>query len=280
MIKHLDLQQIRKRRRGGLTLIELVMVIMILAIVAGLAVPIVGWLRRSANYAAQGNTAAALGSNLEFFRTTYGNNGYPDRLDSLIVATGETDAGEVIPTTDESGYLDHGFDFLTAGTLTSDEAACFNWLDTIYDHYGEDNRFEGLQGSPSNSGFSPRAFGTANVAIAYGIRSGNPGLIAGADGAEQRLLLSQLYPDGLPPDDVTLVAFGIGPSNEAIGRTIQSPPIDPRVDPSAVYGRYVAIFACYDDRQGRRAQLKTVLNAFGRTQNNALTEFWASINPE
>ena len=60
----------RKADRSGFTLIELVMVVMILAIVAGLAVPAVGWLRRSANYGAQANIqAAALASNLEFYRS-------------------------------------------------------------------------------------------------------------------------------------------------------------------------------------------------------------------
>ena len=55
----------RKADRSGFTLIELVMVVMILAIVAGLAVPVVGWLRRSANYGAQANTTAALASNFD-----------------------------------------------------------------------------------------------------------------------------------------------------------------------------------------------------------------------
>lgn len=256
-------------RRSGFTLIELVMVIMILAIVAGLAVPVVGWLRRSANYGAQANTQAAIGSNLEFFRTTYGNNGYPDGLDSLVL----DDLSGLAPATG-SDYLDHGFQFLTLGNLTGDEAASFNWLDTIYDHAVDKNA--GVQGSPGNSAITPRAFDGQNVAIAF-----DPavGLTPGTDGQEQALLLSEIYPDGVP-DDVKLVAFGFGPNNEAIGRTIQSVPMDPRVDPSEVYGRYVAIFACYDARAGRRAQLKAVLNAFGRTQNNALSEFWQAQTPE
>ncbi|MEL7338601.1 MAG: type II secretion system protein, partial [Planctomycetota bacterium] len=212
-----------RHNRSGFTLIELVMVILILAIVAGLAVPVVGWLRRSANYGAQANTQAAIGSNLEFFRTTYGNNGYPDNLDSLVV-TGGTD---IIPTTDDAadGYLDHGFDFLTLGDLTADQAASFNWLDTVYDHYTTADRFNGLQGSPGNSGVFPRAFDGLNVAIAA-----EPGTTpATAVDTEQRLLLQEIYPEGVPAD-VRLVAFGIGPNNSAIGRTMQSVPTDPRVD--------------------------------------------------
>ncbi|MEO1523898.1 MAG: type II secretion system protein [Planctomycetota bacterium] len=266
-------------RRSGFTLIELVMVIMILAIVAGLAVPIVGWLRRSANYAAQANTQAAIGSNLEFFRTTFGNNGYPDNLDSLVL----DDVSDIVPTTDDTptGYLDHGFDFLTLGNLTADETACFNWLDTVYDHEQLGSQFATLQDSPSNSATTARPFDGQNVAIAY-----DPA-VGPTTETEQLLMLSEIYPEGVPAD-VTLVAFGIGPSNSMIGRTMQSVPVDPRVDPSQVYGRYVAIFACYDSdgdaandgRQGRRAQLKLVLNAFGRTNNNAISEFWSSFAPE
>jgi hypothetical protein len=61
---------------------------------------------------------------------------------------------------------------------------------------------------------------------------------------------------------------------------MQSTPLDPRVDNSQVYGRYTAIFATYSPRAGRRAQLKGVVNAMGRTTNNALTEFWQSTAPE
>ncbi|MEL7499746.1 MAG: type II secretion system protein [Planctomycetota bacterium] len=271
------------RKRRGFTLIELVMVIMILAIVAGLVVPIVGWLRRSANYGAQANTAAAIASNLEFYRTTFGNNGYPDNVDSLLVSDGTT-VGDIIDTTDDGGanaFLDHGYDFLTAGDLVGDEIACFNWLDTIHDHNVD--RTTWLQGSPGNSSVFPRAFDGTNVAIAYRLAEDGAAQtaaeIAALGETEQRLLLQEIYPNGVPAD-VTLVAFGIGKNNEMIGRTMQSVPTDPRVDPSEVYGRYVAIYATYSPRNGRRAQLKAVLNAFGRTQNNALSEFWASQTPE
>lgn len=263
----------RKARRDGFTLIELVMVIFILAIVAGLVVPIVGWLRRSANYGAQANTAAAVASNLEFFRTTFGNNGYPDNMDSLVL----NDQSDIIPTTDDDpdptiGYLDHGYDFLELGDLDADETACFNWLDTVWDHSPAANA--GLQGSPGNSAITARPFTGADVALAW-----NGTALSPNDGGEQALMLSEIYPDGVPAD-VRLVALGIGPNNSALGRTMQSPPMDPRVDPSQVYGRYVAIYAVYSPRAGRRAQLKCILNAFGRTQNNALSEYWQSITPE
>ncbi|MDG2222251.1 MAG: prepilin-type N-terminal cleavage/methylation domain-containing protein [Rubripirellula sp.] len=253
-------------RRDGFTLIEIVMVIMIIAIVAGLAVPLVGSLRRSANYAAQSSTTAAIGSNLEFFRTTYGNNGYPDGLDSLVLSSDNTA---------EISYVDSGFGrLIKPGTLAGDEAACFNWLSTVYDH--TDGAFEGLQGNPGNTATTPRAFDGSNVAL------------LDPDTTEGQKVLTELYPETLDtgtglysiPAGIQLVVLGIGRSNELVGRTMQSIPLDPRVDNSKVYGRYAAIFACYTERAGRRAQLKCVVNGKGRTTNDALSEFNQSLNPE
>ncbi|MBL8797622.1 MAG: type II secretion system protein, partial [Planctomycetia bacterium] len=77
-----------KRPRRGFTLLELVVVLMIIAILAGLLVSVVGWVRRSANYAAGANNQSTIMANLELFRTTFGNNSYPNRLDSLLVSGG------------------------------------------------------------------------------------------------------------------------------------------------------------------------------------------------
>lgn len=258
----------RQARRGGFTLIELVMVIMILAIVAGLAVPIVGWLRRSANYGAQANTTVSLGSNLEFFRTTYGNNGYPDGLDSLLNQDGIT----------EIDYVDSGFGrLIVPGTITGDQLACFNWLDTVYDHTIKPHESDAagdpavLQGNPGNTAIYPRTKAATDTEMPVAVVD-----LASKEGVK---LLTEIYPDGVP-DGVQLVVMGIGRSNEAVGRTLQNPPLDPRVDNSKVYGRYAAVFACYTPRAGRRAQLKAIVNAKGRTANDALSEFWQSTTPE
>jgi prepilin-type N-terminal cleavage/methylation domain-containing protein len=267
-----------RQQRSGFTLIELVMVIMILAIVAGLAVPIVGWLRRSANYAAQSNTTASLASNFEFYRTTYGNNGYPDRLDSLLKQDGTL-----------IDYVDGGWgDLFVAGTIDGDEEECFNWLNTVYDHTISPHAPDAagdpqvLQGNPGNTAIYPRPIADGSAVALVDVTDTD-------EGAE---LLTELYPDATDlgtngpgtfthnGETIKLVAFGIGQSNEAVGRTLQSAPIDPRVDNSKVYGRYAAIFATYPVRAGRRAQLKAIVNAKGRTTNNAVSEFWQSTAPE
>ena len=275
----------RKYRRGGFTLIELVMVVMILAIVAGLAVPVVGWLRRSANYAAQASTTGSLASNLEFFRSTYGNNGYPDNLDSLLLST---DTGTVIP------YSDGGWgDLFVPGQITGGALSSLNWLSAVYDHTDDphspnaDGDPQVLQGNPGNTAIYRRA-----KADAFPVA-----LVDVAQTDEGFELMTELYPEATNlgtasagadaagsfthgGETIVLVAFGIGQGNEAVGRTMTAAPLDPRVDNSEVYGRYAAIFATYPNRAGRRAQLKAIVNAKGRTTNNALTEFWQSINPE
>lgn len=260
------LNRSKTENRTGFTLIELVMVIMILAIVAGLAVPIVGWLRRSANYASQANTQQAIASNFEFYRSTYGNNNYPGHLDSLVLT------GTSNPIYSVSGYCDggHAADLYTIDDLDSDETACLTkWLGHVFDH--TENPYAGLQGNPGNSATVERAFDGTNVAVI-----GDSTTTFTGEGA---LLVNELYPDGVPAD-VKLVAFGIGQYNDAVGKTMHSAPLDSRVDNSKVYGRYIGVFATYSPRAGRRAQLKAVLNAKGRTSNNALSEFWQSTNPE
>jgi len=251
-------------RQRGLTLIEMVVVLFILVIVASLVVPVVGWVRRSSNYGGQGSNQSALVSNLELFRTTYGNDGYPDFFDSLVL-TGTSDPIHSIPD-----YTDSGHSALyTVDDLTPDETACLKFISTIRDH--DSNKHAGLQGNPGNGAIHDRVFDGTSVAVVADSTS--------SAGANADLVVAEFYPSGVP-DDVRLVAFGIGPSNTAVGTTMQAAPLDPRVDNSEVYGRYMAIFAVYDPRAGRRAELKAIVNAKGRTQNNALSEFYQSVNPE
>ena len=264
----------RKAQRSGFTLIELVMVVMILAIVAGLAVPIVGWLRRAANYGAQANIQAAIAQNLEFYRTTYGNNAYPDHLDSLLMANGADAPTTIIGTGDSNIPTDGLAGTLKIETLNADSdfAQCAKAIGHVYDHATTG----WLQGNPSNSAITERELdysGSDPLVFAAVDRTTSNGI----------KLFSEWYgvnADEWPAEtDVKHLAFGIGPYCDLVGTTMQSAPMDPRVDASKKYGRFVAVFAVYNPRNGRRAQLKGVINGKGRSANNALSEFWVSTNP-
>ncbi|MDB4557806.1 type II secretion system GspH family protein [bacterium] len=262
----------RKADRSGFTLIELVMVVMILAIVAGLAVPIVGWVRRSANYAAQANTQQAVASNLEFYRTTYGNNAYPQHLDSLLLANGGDDPTATIAAATTFGNDGIG-GTIALKELSGDQTQSIKAIGHVYDH--TDDATAWLQGNPGNSGLVERELTAAgpNVYAVIDQTSGNG-----------QALMREWY--GIDSDEwpatteVEHVCFGIGPNCDLVGATMQSAPMDPRVDASSQYNRFVAVFAVYNPRSGQRAQLRGVINAKGRSANNALSEFWQSTNPE
>ena len=270
-MKMFNIGKQRNNRRDGFTLIELVMVIMILAIVAGLAVPIVGWLRRSANYGAQANIQAAVASNLEFYRTTYGNNAYPNHLDSLLLENGGSDPTATIAAATSFGHDGLG-SVIQVETLDGDFTQSIKAIDHVYDHT-DDSAW--LQGNPGNSGLVERALSAAGPNVYATIdrtSSGGAALFTewyGVDSGE--------WP---AETEVKHIAFGVGPNCDAVGRTMQAAPIDPRVDASAQYNRFVAVFAVYNPRRGQRAQLKGVINAKGRSANNALSEFWQSTTPE
>ena len=197
------LEKRRNTNRSGFTLIELVMVVMILAIVAGLAVPVVGWLRRSANYGAQANIQAAIASNLEFYRTTYGNNAYPERLDSLLLANGGDDPTATIA--DATSFDDDGIGGTIAlKSLSGDQTQSIKAIGQVYDHTDDGSW---LQGNPGNSGLVERVLSAAgpNVYAVIDQTSGNG-----------QALMREWYgvdADEWPSTDaVEHVCFGIGPN--------------------------------------------------------------------
>lgn len=267
----------RKTRRGGFTLIELVMVLVILVIVAGISLPIVDWVRRSANYGAASSNQASLLNNLQLYRTTFGNGKYPNRFDSLFAADGTVyDALQ--------GDLKNMID--TANTGISSEALktlTKSGISQVMDHSTDTSLM--VQGSLQNSGIVPRDLAVAGpvafvkpVAVAF----------AGTTGGDKaaRELYRGLYPDsdgdGLPevPDGVRIALFAVGPGNDAVGRTLQTPPLFTEADVTTTYSRFVVAVATFDPRAGRRAQVKAILDPKGRLVNRQISEFWQSVAPD
>jgi prepilin-type N-terminal cleavage/methylation domain-containing protein len=225
------------QRRRGFSLIELVVVLMIIAIVAGLTVSIVGWLRRSADKGTASNVMASLVQNVELYRVTLGSS--PDRFDSLI---GSGSNKKLATMT------------LTAGQLTSLTKI---GIANVMDHVAG----SGVEGAPGLSGTALRALASGGTVATFDSATTNG----------QRCIAS-VYPTGVPTG-VNLVVFGFGPGNTAIGKTIVSPPAYSGVgDPATIYDRYLCVFAVYDD--GKRAQLKAVMDTTGDFLYQELAEFW------
>lgn len=256
----------RSGSRRGYSLIELVVVLTILAIVAGVTVSIVGYLRRSADKGTAANVMGSLLSNIELYRVTYGV--YPDRFDSLI-ETGGSSLYDGDPAFNDKGLpsalMPSGDAKITTSTLTAGELSSLTkiGITTVMDHAPG----TGVEGAPGNTG-----------TVARTLASDPTVAILNAGSAKGAKVIDSIYPNaggdpgsGLPPG-VKLVVFGFGPNNAAIGKTIVSPPSYSGVgDPSTIYDRYLCVFAVYAD--GKRAQLKSVLDTTGDYLFQEIAEF-------
>lgn len=265
----------RSARRAGLTLIELVMVLIILASLAALIVPIVDNIRRQSDKTTASAAIKQVVENISLYRTQRAD--YPNQLDSLVDSAG----GALYSAVPASGKL-------ALMPLSDDEAKSLTkaGINTIMDH----NTDNGYRGLPGNSGIVPKAVATgAEVAVVTNadiLASVYPEQMADNDGtggpdfydSTNKAIVLDVGDDGAVGggDDTTarVVALGIGPNNTAVGKTMVSPPAYASVDGRREYNRFIGMFAVYDipGNQYKRAQLKGGLDSKGDFLNQELNE--------
>ena len=226
-----------KRKQRGLTLIELVFVVAILAILAGFLVPRLGTVRNLA--AAAGNadqTRAALDQSV-LYNIEYGK--YPGGEDSLLDSTGAV-----------YSKLDAGLSgVLAPHTLTVNEAKSINTQLT----------FDGTGGTPTYFYDADTTIAGANDAfISY-----NPVLVAGGSKVSQIKLptgvdqtkntwpiyigvygLDKLSAAGAPLDGSFLIGIGDGVQAETNSKTALGAPVLYTKDSNA-YGRPVFLLRVF-----------------------------------
>jgi len=246
-----------------------VVVIAILAALAGLVIPQIGMLTRSSDMAASASSQSNLASNLQLFFVL--QKRYPQGLDSLVDASGAVYASDTTDANTQTRGLPYaGADGtrlqaqLAAGTLTNATGAEYlrsftrSGFDWVYDH-------DAVTVNSNNSATIQR-YVIANGATAAPTTV-NVAELTGA------ALTAKLVPQGLLAGE-RLVALGIGPRNTAISKTIINCPTFPGAD-GKYYGRYVAIFKVY--ASGERAVLVGVIDSYGRTPDYTQQQFNESL---
>ena len=265
---------ISRNGRKGFTLIELVIVVGILVILAGLALPNLDVFKQKANKAAAAADMADLSRVIQQFYAQY--TAYPDRWDSLMDKTGTSlwaasyDTNHnLLPGLDSEltgGPIPGSPTKLTTTTITSDgylRSLTRMGITTVLD-----------AGTASTSDLPTDCFITSR-ALANGatVATINP---ADDDG---KAIIAHLYPQstdssGVPivPTGKMLLVMGIGPKNTMMGTSMQEIPIYPNRDATLEYDRLLAVFEASAD--GSPARLKTVLGADGDTIGSETNEYY------
>ncbi len=286
------------RTRAAFTLLELLVVVSILAVLAGLVITKIDFVRRQADMAAAADTTAELSRNIQMYVTVKGV--LPDGMDSLLDSANTAQISKWIYDSSPSLVPDlatpaNGNTAISVlgtsgadrrlnslgrmGVLTlmdlSDSATFASDAGTV--PRSIDRKLAGVDAhvlvvrpgsSIWNQVFPPAVYGTPSPGETESMFMPAADIVAAVgDGSTDQVRNISF---GINTT-VSLVVLGIGRGNSMNGITMSGPPIYPAPDPESRYYRYVALVAVYGD--GRRAQFKAALDPFGRTNAAELAEF-------
>ena len=267
------------RKRAGFSLMELMVVVAILAVLAGLVIAKIDYARRDANMAAGALSCGDVAQNIQLYLAT--TERLPSGLDSLLDTTGALYAGPgssgggIIGITDGVGNIPSQTTpvSFTAGdkrlnSLFRVGMSFVNSMNASASNASDAGTVQQLLGTTSPTGTTLNAANllcvNGNSAIWNSVFP--PNVWGTASGTSM-----EVNPAGVT---VTLVCLGVGPGNSMNGVSMMSPPQYPGPDSNVYYYRYIAIFAVYSD--GSRAQLKGVVDPYGRTIDSSLQQYSTS----
>jgi prepilin-type N-terminal cleavage/methylation domain-containing protein len=267
------------RKRVGFSLMELMVVVAILAVLAGLVIAKIDYARRDANMAAGALSCGDVAQNIQLYLAT--TERLPNGLDSLLDTTGALYAG---PSGSGGGIIGitDGVGNIPSQTAPLSFTAGDKRLNSLFRVGMSFVNAHSLSASnASDSGVTAQPLGTTsptgttlNAATLLCVNGNSsiwnsvfpPNVWGTATGQTMEVNSSGVT--------VTLVCLGVGPGNSMNGVTMMSPPQYPGPDSNVYYYRYVALFAVYSD--GSRAQLKGVIDPYGRTIDSSLQQYSTS----
>lgn len=264
-------------RRAGMTLIELVVVVAILAVLAGLVLPRLDNIMVRANKSQGASNMHGVSRYVQTHMVM--NNVYPDNWDSLLDTAGNrwtagTPLGQnTVPSTDwglhpslTSGPAPLGRNRLTTSTIattTELRSLARMGISTVLD----------VDPALVNANSPGNAFRAGNGGVARTLAVG--GAIATlADGVG---LIKYFYPQSndtaatLPPNK-RIIVLGLGRSCTINADTLQEPPSYHNQDMLKFYYRYLCVFEF--DTTGGRARLLGSLAADGDTIEEEIVDFY------
>lgn len=254
------------KNRAGLTLIELVVVLAVLAAVAALVIPRLDFLKTQADHAAAASNDAELASLLQVHKTSTGS--YPT-LDLLVDGTGAV-YSKIWSYNGQSSGLPFSVTTITGpgapGTSDWYRSLLEGGLKTGYQQ-------EAAATDASNS----TSASTATVDLVTQAAGGSLKVAeVNSAGIYNSALIKACYPGtGVVPANAKLIGLGIGPRNTMVGGTMINAPLETQGDDSTQnYCRYIAIFAIYAD--GRAAELKAVVDHRMKTLDKRLDQYRTS----
>lgn len=285
---------IASTRRRGFTLIEMVLVLIILATIAGLVISQIGFLGRTADMAATAKTQQDVANQLSLYFIL--QKRMPQRLDSLLISDGVAAPSGVLVAVDAAGtttsdanlqrwglprsganstWVGGQLAVTDLGGISADTARSFTRLgfDAVMDHVAitdanTTSSTAGISLNCNRSGFYPRPLtGTGVTCWAATVND------VAVPGGIRRTLYPHLA-GALPTGVTALVAVGVGPRSSLVPDTMLNAPIYPGCDGS-YYGHYIAYFACF--ATGERAQLVGVSDSYGRFPNYSIQQFNESL---
>ncbi len=249
----------RRAAQAGFTLVELVVVMSVLVVLAGLLLPKLDTFKLKANKASAASNIHGVARFITSYKTM--KDVFPDEFDSLLSAT---TTNTLYPNLDPQclGVLPGNPTKLAVETIaTPDELRSLNRVGIVNVHHHATGGFEG-----NSAAATPlSALSTATNNTVATINAADP------DGAA---IIEHFYPGsgGVVPVGKKLAVFGVGPRSKMINDLLHEAPFYANTDQNKYYNRFLAVFEF--STGGSRAKMLGVLGSDGDLLGEEIIDFY------